>query len=160
MKKRYALAFFLAALIGTGLHFLYPLLPVPVVGLFAPMNESVWEHLKLLYWPFLAVSFLLCRKPVDAPTAWSGPLLAQLVMPVFLLGVYYILSAGFDVYSLWMDILLYYLTLALGTVTAYRVTRSGKLAYLAGVLVIGVGLYGACLVLFTMAPPDFPIFIP
>lgn len=160
MKKRYVLAFFVAALVGTGLHFLYPLLPVPVVGLFAPVSESVWEHLKLLYWPFLAVSFFLCRRADDAPAAWSGPLLALLVMPVFLLGVYYTLLDGFDVQSLWVDISLYYLTLALGTIVSYRVTKSGKLGYLAGVLVIGVGLYGACLVLFTMAPPELSIFVP
>ena len=34
---------------GTLLHFVYDLSNEnPVVGLFAPINESVWEHLKLL----------------------------------------------------------------------------------------------------------------
>ena len=53
MKKRFALAFALTALIGTGLHFAYSLCPVAFVGLFAPVNESVWEHLKLLAVPML-----------------------------------------------------------------------------------------------------------
>ena len=37
---------------GTLLHFVYDLSNGnPVVGLFAPINESVWEHLKLLFYP-------------------------------------------------------------------------------------------------------------
>ena len=53
MKKRFWLAFGIAVLAGTGLHFLYDVCPVPLVGLFAPVNESVWEHLKLFFWPCL-----------------------------------------------------------------------------------------------------------
>ena len=43
----------ITALIGTGWHFLYDWLPFQLVGMVAPVNESVWEHLKLLFWPFL-----------------------------------------------------------------------------------------------------------
>ena len=62
MRSRYAAAFALAAAAGTGLHFLYPLLPIPLVALFAPVSESVWEHLKLLYWPFLVAAAALARR--------------------------------------------------------------------------------------------------
>ena len=97
MKKRYILAFFLAAVAGTLLHFLYDWLPVPLVGLFAPVNESVWEHLKLLFWNVLAAGFVLCRKKPDAQRAWSGFLAALLLMPLGLTGLYYLLAAGFGV---------------------------------------------------------------
>lgn len=37
---------------GTLLHFAYDFFGKnPVVGIFSPINESVWEHLKLLYYP-------------------------------------------------------------------------------------------------------------
>lgn len=160
MKRRFALAFVLAALAGMALHFAYALCPVPAVGLFAPVNESVWEHLKLLYWPFLAASFCLCFSAADAQRAWSGFLLAQMVMPLALLGTYYTLRAGFGVESVWINLALYVLALALGFRLAYGLQKSGKLAFLAGVLVILTGLYGAALVLFTMAPPNLPIFVP
>ena len=42
---------------------------------------------------------------------------------------------------------------------ALRVNRSGRLGWLAGVLVILTGLYGAALILFTLAPPELPIFM-
>ena len=36
---------------------------------------------------------------------------------------------------------------------------AGHGAWCAGVLVIAVGLYGAALILFTLAPPELPVFI-
>ena len=36
-------------------HFLYDLIPLPFIGAFAPVGESVWQHLKIVFYPFLAV---------------------------------------------------------------------------------------------------------
>lgn len=42
-------------LLGSMLHFTFELSGGnPVVGVFSAVNESVWEHLKLAYWPALA----------------------------------------------------------------------------------------------------------
>lgn len=57
MNKRNAqiIGFFITAAAGTLLHFTYEWSGFAlVVGLFAPVNESVWEHLKLLAVPMLA----------------------------------------------------------------------------------------------------------
>lgn len=158
MKKRFVLAFLLTALAGAGLHFAYDLCPAPLVGLFAPVNESVWEHLKLFFWPVLAAAFVMTRGSADGQRAWSGWLLAELAMPLFCAGGFYLLSCGFGVEALWVDLTLYMLTLAAGFRLAYRKAVCGDAAWAAGVLVIAVGLYGAALILFTLAPPLLPIF--
>lgn len=159
MKRRYFLAFVLTALAGSALHFGFALCPSPLVGLFCPVSESVWEHLKLLYWPFLAAGFVLNRKAENAQAAWSGTLTGLLLMPVFLLGVYYTLESGFAFTAGWLNISLYILSLALGFYLSAKLARSGALSWLCGVLVILAGLYGAALILFTMAPPPLPIFL-
>ena len=160
MKGRFFLAFVLAALAGSALHFGYDRCPSPLVGLICPVSESVWEHLKLLYWPFLASGFfLLNRKARDAQAAWGGTLAALLFMPAFLLGVYYTLESGFSFTAGWLNITLYVLTLALGFRLSAKLCRTGQLSWLCGVLVIAAGLYGAALILFTMAPPALPIFL-
>ena len=42
----------ISILIGVGLHFIYDLLNKPfIIGLFTPVNESIWEHLKLVLIP-------------------------------------------------------------------------------------------------------------
>lgn len=159
MKRRYFLAFVLTALAGSALHFGFALCPSPLVGLFCPVSESVWEHLKLLYWPFLAAGFVLNRKAENAQAAWSGTLAGLLLMPAFLLGVYYTLESGFAFTAGWLNISLYVLSLALGFYLSAKLSRSGALSWLCGVLVILAGLYGAALILFTMAPPPLPIFL-
>lgn len=158
MKKRFWIAFFLTALAGAGLHFVYELCPLPIVGLFAPVNESIWEHLKLFFWPFLAAAFVLTRGQADGQRAWSGFLLAELLMPLLCMGGFYTLTAGFGVEALWVDLALYTVTMAAGFRLAYRRMLDGTAAWAAGVLVIAVGLYGAALILFTMAPPLLPVF--
>ena len=160
MKKRFWLAFVIAVLAGTGLHFLYDVCPVPLVGLFAPVNESVWEHLKLLYWPFLAAAFVLARGADDARGRWCGLLVGLLAAPLLLLGAYYPLRYGFGVHGLWLDLLLYVLAMGAGFLLAYRLRRRALPGWLCGPLVIAAGIYGAALALFSFAPPDLPIFRP
>ena len=158
MKRRFFSAFVLTALAGTALHFGFDLCPSPLVGLICPVSESVWEHLKLLYWPFLAAGFVLNRRAENVQAAWSGTLTALFGMPAFLLGVYYTLESGFAFTAGWLNIALYVLSLAFGFRLAARLSHTGRLSWLCGVLVILAGLYGAALILFTMAPPALPIF--
>ena len=55
-----------AAFLGTLNHFLYFLSgQSPIIALFCPVNESVWEHLKLLY-------FLFIRKHMGISVSASG----------------------------------------------------------------------------------------
>lgn len=159
MRRKWGLVFTLAVLGGAALHFLYDVWPNPLTAVLAPVNESVWEHLKLLYAPFLVCGFVLNRKAADTQAAWSGTLAALLAMPAFLLGVYYTLESGFSFTAGWLNITLYVLTLALGFRLSAKLCRTGQLSWLCGVLVIAAGLYGAALILFTMAPPALPIFL-
>ena len=160
MKGRWFLAFLLTALAGSALHFAYDLCPSPLVGLFCPVSESVWEHLKLLYWPFLAAAFVLARGADDARGRWCGLLVGLLAAPLLLLGAYYPLLYGFGVHGLWLDLLLYVLAMGAGFLLAYRLQRRALPAGLCGPLVIAAGIYGAALALFSFAPPDLPIFRP
>lgn len=158
MKRHWLLTALGAILAGAGLHFLWQALPNPLFALISPVNESVWEHLKLFFWPVLAAAFVMTRGSADGQRAWSGWLLAELAMPLFCAGGFYLLSCGFGVEALWVDLTLYMLTLAAGFRLAYRKAVCGDAAWAAGVLVIAVGLYGAALILFTLAPPLLPIF--
>ena len=160
MKKRYVLAFLLTTLAGAGLHFAYDLCPAPLIGLFAPVNESVWEHLKLLYWPVLAAAFVLTKDEADGRKSWCGLLAGLLGAPLLLLGAYYTLLSGFALHGLPLDLILYALAMAGGFALAWHLQRARLPAWLCGVLVIATGTYGAALALFSFAPPELPIFLP
>ena len=159
MRKRFFPAWLLTAAAGCTLHFLYDLWPVRLAGFIAPVNESVWEHLKLLYWPFLAAAFLMNRKSRNRRHSWNGYLLALVLMPLLLLGGHYTLSAGFGLEATWMDISLYFLALAIGFAVAFHLEKAHIRPWITGVWILAVGIYGAALVLFTLAPPYYPIFM-
>lgn len=158
VKKAFILAAVCAALGGTALHFLYDLLPNPLTALIAPVNESVWEHLKLLYTPTLIAAFVLSRRAEDVYRLWGAFFAAVLVMPLVLSALYYLLLCAFGVMSLWVDIGLYYAVMAGGFALAYRLYRNGRAEKIAGFLLMLVILYGACLILFSFAAPPLPIF--
>ena len=150
MKRHWLLTALGAILAGAGLHFLWQALPNPLFALISPVNESVWEHLKLLYWPMLAAALVLARGPRRI-AVWAGFFPAIVLQPVFLLALYYGLRA-LGVQGLAVDLTLYVLTMAGGFLLAARLSRSGPARRLTGASLLAVMLYGAALVLFTFAP--------
>ena len=160
-EKRYFLFACLGAIIGgSALHFLYTALPNPLTALIAPVNESVWEHLKLLYYPTLLTAYLLSKCTMEHQRLWSGFLIAVLAMPLFLVGVYYLLVCGFGVEGLLADIGLYVVTMAGGFTLAYVFYRKEAAVRGAGALAMLVILYGAFLIVFSFAAPHLGIFLP
>jgi len=66
--KKNLIAFLVIGIIGTLSHFVYEWSGRNyVVGLFFPVNESVWEHLKLLFFPTLIYSAIEYIKLEEKP---------------------------------------------------------------------------------------------
>ena len=160
MKRKWLIVGLLSILAGSALHFLYDLWPNPLTAVFAPVSESVWEHLKLLYWPFLAAAFVLTKGEAYGRKRWCGLLAGLLSAPLLLLGAYYTLLCGFALHGLPLDLILYVLAMAGGFALAWHLQKAEFPAWVCGVLVIAAGVYGAALALFSFAPPELPIFMP
>lgn len=160
MTRRFAALFALSAVLGTGWHFLYGWLPVPLVGLIAPVDESVWEHLKLLFFPPLIAASAMAGLGLWGSRQWSGLLAALLAMPLPLCAGHYTLLGALGLGGILVDIPLYYLTLAAGVWFSCRLAISGRALPRLGLLIMGCGIYAAALVLFTLAVPPLPIFNP
>ena len=147
----------IASLAGAALHFLYDILPSPLTALFSPINESVWEHLKLLFWPMLCGAAGLSQRSRNKPRLWSAFFAALLATPAFLLTAYYLLKS-FGVESLAVDIVLYFISMFAGFLLAWCLYRRKMPEKIGGWLLMVVILYGASLILFTFAAPNLPIF--
>lgn len=149
------IAFVIAALAGSGLHFLHTLLPCPVTALFAPVNESLWEHLKLLFWPGLIAALVLARR--EGRTLLPARLLALLVGAALMevLGFLYHITLGGD--ALWVDIVLYVLLMAGVVILPALLPRTLPPKTLIPLAVL-VALLGAASLLFTFLPPPCLLF--
>lgn len=71
--------------IGALLHFAYDVLgESPIVGLFAPVNESIWEHAKMVVWPIILWWGLYYRFRGEAykinPNKWFAGALTSLLV--------------------------------------------------------------------------------
>lgn len=68
LKRVKILGVFLVFGLSVGLHFLYDFIPNIFTSIIAPVNESIWEHMKLIYSSFIIygiVEFLIFRKKLE-----------------------------------------------------------------------------------------------
>ena len=148
-------AFVTAALAGACLHFVYDFVPSPAVALIAPVNESIWEHLKIIYWPFLAGALILCRRGGrDCLGPWLLALLA-ICAAMLAAGYLYHITAGGA--SLAFDIGLYVLLMGAGFLLPAAFDCPAVRQRTDLLLLLTVALGGA-MALFTFLPPDHVLF--
>lgn len=150
---------------GSLMHFVYGWSGgLSVVGLFAPVNESVWEHLKLLFWPGLVwwlLGYLLYAKKGDIPASkWLSSAAAGLFTgPLFITVFYYTYTGAFGIHSLFLDILSFILGTAVAQLTGLFLYPQIKTARSSVILAVGVViLFGALYIAFTFSPPQIPLF--
>lgn len=143
-----------AILLGTGLHFLFFFLPNPVTALLSPINESLWEHVKLVFWPYLLAAWWLNLGRPGGIRPWllTLPLLCALLLGMGLL--YHVVLGGS---ALWVDILLYVLVMALGFFLPTRFSGPFH-GILWGIPFVLTALLGLMIGYFTLFPPDSILF--
>ena len=133
----------------------------PIVGLFTPVNESIWEHMKLLFFPMLAYSFFMVFKlKADYPCIRSalcfGILAGTLCIPI----LFYTYTAllGKDISIL--DIAIFIFSIIIAFCLACQLTLSCKSdsnSFLSGLLVCFLLI---CFLIFTYHPPTAALFRP
>ena len=154
--KKLILCYLIAAALGVLLHFLFEWFPNPVLALISPVRESIWEHVKLIYFPLLAVSLYIGRGGNGVGRApWLLSLVAACVILPCLGYVYHIIFQG---ESILVDLILYFFTLALGFLlpkTLWPLCGQPGAEKAAWAL---TALLGALIVWFTFFPPDTALF--
>lgn len=149
---RLAIFFVITALVGCGLHFLYEWSPNLLFAVLSPVRESVWEHLKLLFWPMLCASLLYTRKTRQLRAAWY---LGLLVSSVLLLVYGWACNIRMAQANVPIDIAAFVLILALGFVVAAWVQVAPRWQ---GALLMAVGVLGLLIVIFTFLQPKGLLF--
>lgn len=132
-------------------------LPIPLIRFVTPVNESIWEHLKLLFFPALLVSII--RRLVTGKlqhgilmTFAEGLLLSMLLMVT----VFYTYSGVIGSNSLIADIALFYLCSLFLTIYVHRRSGKQKKSSLSGLFILI--LLAGCFFYFTLYPPNLAIF--
>ena len=149
-------------LLGSILHFTFELSGGnPVVGAFSAVNESVWEHLKLVFWPallFMFIEHVLQRKKVInnfALAKTAGIYLAIVIIPI----VFYSYTAITGESIFLLDIATFIFAVIVGQLLSYRLLTFRKLSEgFNRISLVLLVLLGIAFVLFTFYPPQLIVF--
>ena len=146
-------------------HFAYEIFgKSPVVGLFSPVNESVWEHLKLLFFPLLLwwlIAYFIWGKPCAVGLRkWTVAAAVGLLTAMgSVLLLYYAYTGDLGVESAVVDIVLTYVGFFLGLLLAFHAIRYANPGLAAaGISVLVIALIALAFFLFTFRPPHLPLF--
>lgn len=160
--KRYTIIGIIFVLItGTISHFVYEWSGNnTLVGFLFPINESVWEHMKLLFFPMLFYSFYMIYKlepdyPCIASSAMFGVLLGTFLIPV----TFYTYSGILGYTSIFFDIGIFIVSVLLAFIAVYRLTLSCKLVSYELLFKLLILIVAMCFFAFTYHPLNIGIFI-
>lgn len=154
------LGFAVTAFGGTVLHFLYEWLDKAVwIAPFSGVNESTWEHMKLLFWPmflYAAAEYFLFR---DRPDFWCvklrGILLGLGLIPVLFYTYNGVIGRSPD----FVNIAVFFVSAAASYLYETRLFNSESVSCRRPRLAIAVLTAIAVLfAVFTFATPEIGIF--
>lgn len=151
--------------IGSFSHFIYDLSGKNlIIGLFNPVNESVWEHLKFMFFPFLLwwiVMYPVKNKKYEIPlNTWIVSAGVSLVVaPLSVILLFYGYTSVLGIESLFIDILLVFICYSIALCTGNHFLRYAEPnKWIAVIAIIVISVIFISFIVFTFDPPKLPIF--
>lgn len=160
LKRSTIIGILFVLVMGTLAHFLYDWTGNNhIVGLFTPINESIWEHMKLLFFPMLIYSCIMILKfhgkySCITSALSFGLLVGALLIPLFYYAYTNILGKNVFV----LDIGIFILSIVIAFWLSYKLTLSCRLESYTSLLCILVCVLFICFLIFTYHPPDTAVF--
>ena len=151
MKKLTIIGVLVVSALGTLFHFLYQWFPIFLF----PMNESIFEHMKLIIFPFL-IYFIVCLffYKDNKMSLFSSFFSAILISILTVIILYYTYSGFIGKNIDAVNILIYYVSIIVGFFCIYKkktlVSFSNSIIFLMIILIL-VGL-------FSFYPPNLSFF--
>lgn len=154
------MGFAVTALGGTILHFLYKWLGKAAwIAPFSGVNESTWEHMKLLFWPMLIFAIAESFFFRECEDFWCvklrGSLLGLLLIPVLFYTYNGVVGKSPD----WLNIAIFFISAAIAYIYEARLFKNEstdcKSQKVAITLLAGIALL---FVVFTFRTPELGIF--
>jgi hypothetical protein len=135
-----------------------------IAGIFTPVNESVWEHLKMTFWPvafwWLAIYFVLRRKEnIPAARCLTACAAAILICPVVISAFYYTYTGALGIESLTLDIISMILGITAAQLAGLHIMRHARTGPVNSYVSVAIlVMLAAVFTIFTFAAPQIPMF--
>ena len=152
--------FIVTSILGTLLHFLFDWTDGSVgAALVSAVNESIWEHMKLVFVPMVGFSLFQRRFFPEIRNFWwvklAGILTALVLIPV----LYYTYTGALGAKVDWFNIAIFFIAAgAAFRLEAWLLQREKAWGFPEWPAVALIGAIGAAFLLFTFASPKIPLF--
>lgn len=149
------------AVLGTLFHFLYQWIHFKIIASFSAVNESTWEHMKLLFIPSLLFAFIQSfYAKNDFKAYWVVKLIGIIVGTLLIPILFYTLSGTFGRLPAIINIAIFFISVFSQYLIEFFLFNRFKFNYYAKcvsilVLVIILVLF----VVFSYYPPRIPLFL-
>lgn len=159
MWRRILLSTLIIAPMGTALHFAYQWTGRNAfAGIFAPLNESTWEHLKLAFWPMLLLAPVQ-RRIYGNPPGWlPATAIRTIAAPLLIIVLFHGYTAILGTHLLLLDIGVFVLSVFGGETFGHLVMKrrfSRRARAVAGVAIV---LMAGSFVAYSLRAPPGVLF--
>ena len=162
MKRNLSLwqfaGFALSALGGTLLHFVYEWTGSPLAAPFSGVNESTWEHMKLLYFPLFLFALVQRRWFRDVPAFWCIKLCGTLIGLALIPVLFYTYNGAIGTSPDWVNIAIFFVAAAVTYVAEWRQLRHPARSCRPRLAFAALCAVGVLFVVFTFVTPHVGLF--
>ena len=150
LNRSVLVTFVFVTVIGVILHGLFDLWPSILTEFAAPVNDSIWEHVKIVFWPLL-----LGLPALYGSQKLSESLAAVLLCSGLVLCVGWLMHIVMKFPAGWTDVGAYVIIMAVGCLLpgGWSAPEGWSSLLLGGVILL-IGL----IVTFSIMPPDLRLF--
>ena len=153
------MGFAVTSLVGTLLHFLYDWTDSVWIAPFSGVNESTWEHMKLLFWPMFLYAIVQSFFFGDRGDFWcvklKGTLLGLALIPI----IFYTYNGVIGRSPDWINIAIFFISAAVAYLYEARWLSDGATSCKHPKRALSLlCLLAVLFVLFTFVTPQISIF--
>ena len=147
-------------ILGSIAHFLYDILGFNnIIGIFFPVNESIYEHTKLVIFPLVVFYIYGYFNVKPDLNKWINTFLIALFTSIIIIPMlYYFYTTAFGFESVIIDILIFFISITLSQLLAFHYYNKGNITLDTKVIIILLLTYLIINIMFTFNPPKLPIF--
>lgn len=158
-NKELIIAAIIVVAFGTGMHFVHEL-PFfnHFLGYIFPVNECVWEHMKMVFYPMFLLSLYFCISRKDI-RQFGGPILASVIAIPAQIALFYCYWPFTHHSVLILDIILYTAVMVAATVYGEKWSRSESVRKHYGIWIAVAVAMIVLLAYLTYNPLDMIFFV-
>ena len=154
------LGFAVTSLGGTLLHFLYEWLGEAIwIAPFSGVNESTWEHMKLLFWPMLIYAIVQSFFFSEREDFWCVKARAILIGISLIPILFYTYNGVIGKSPDWLNIAIFFISAGIAYLYEYLIFKSDKSRCISSKsAVVLLCVIALLFIVFTFSAPEIAIF--